>query len=124
MAPEHPHYLPSNSPKMSLLFPLLATHVIRLRPALDEVGCSLVDAGSAGGVTQELAEASSRELVLVEEVNKEDTAMIVVEVVVVPEGDGLDGRIMTSLKEIVTHPLISRQIGRCWKRLISTVWLS
>jgi hypothetical protein len=115
MAPEHPHCLLSNLQKMSRLSPLLATYVIQLRPVLEEVECSLVDVDSVGGAAmREVAGASSKESVLVEEVSKEDTAMTAVEVVVVvPGDDGLDGRIMTNLKEIVTLPLILRQTGRC-----------
>jgi hypothetical protein len=93
---------------------------------LEEVECSLADVGSAADAAmREVAEASSKESVLDEEASRGDTVMIAVEVVVlVPEDDGLDGRIMTNLKEIAMRPLISRQTGRCWKRSISTVWLN
>jgi hypothetical protein len=60
-----------------------------------------------------------------EVVNKVTTTIMIGEAVVarVVEGD-LAGRIMTSHNETVMRLSTSSLTGRCWRRLISTVWLS
>ena len=73
-------------------------------------------------VTPEVDADSSKELV--DEVDNKDMAtnMTVGEVVeVLGADDDLAGRIMTSRNATVMHPSTSSLIGRCWKKLISTV---
>ena len=59
-----------------------------------------------------------------EVVNSITTMMRVEAVVVRVVGDDLAGRITTSRSATVMLQSISSLIGRCWRRLISTVWLS
>jgi hypothetical protein len=72
----------------------------------------------------EVAEDNSRELE--DEVASKATTTIMIEedeAVRVVDGD-LAGRIMTSRNETAMRLLTSSLTGRCWRRLISIVWLS
>jgi hypothetical protein len=127
MEPELLRFLLCNWQKTSLHFPLSATPVILQRLASDEVESSQEGGVSVADVaTQEEAEVNSKELVKAEEVNRVATINMTLEVVaeVLVEDDDLDGRITTSHNEIVMHLSILNRIGKCWRRLISTVWLS
>jgi hypothetical protein len=84
-----------------------------------------VDEVSAGGEgIPEVAVDSSRELV--EEVaNKVTTTTTTVEDEEVLVGaEDLVGKIMTSHSETAMRLSISNPTGKCWRRLISIVWLS
>lgn len=122
---ELPHYSQFNSLRMNLPSLLLATLVILLRPALDVEEPSLEDADSV--VEEEMpgaAEANSNELEDVVD-NKVTAATIpVVEEVVRAVGESSAGKIMTSHKETAMHLSTLSQTGKCWRRLILTVWLS
>ena len=59
-----------------------------------------------------------------EAVNSITTMMRGEAVVVRVVGDDLAGRITTSRNETVMRLSTSSLTGRCWRRLISTVWLS
>jgi len=72
----------------------------------------------------EAAEDNSRESADVV-VSKDIITMIAEEAVVVREvAEDLAGRTTTSHNEIAMRLLTSSLTGRCWRRLISTVWLS
>lgn len=119
------HYLQSNSPRTNLPSLLLATLAILPRPALDVEEPLPEDVGNV--VEEEIpgvAEVNSNELE--DEVdNKVTTVTIPVVDEVVHEVEGnLAGKIMTSHKETVMLLLTLSLTGRCWRRLISTVWLS
>jgi hypothetical protein len=111
--------------KMNLLSLLSAILVIRRRRGLVVVepllegGVNVVD-----GRIPEAGEDNSRELE--DEVANKVTTTIMTgegEVVLVVGGD-LAGKITTSPNEIAMRLLTSSRTGRCWRRLISIVWLS
>jgi hypothetical protein len=84
-----------------------------------EGGVNVVD-----GQIPEADEDNSRELED-EVANKAITTIMIGEDVAVRVVDGdLAGRITTSPNEIAMRLLTSSRTGRCWRRLISTVWLS
>jgi hypothetical protein len=101
MALDHLPYFLSSLLKMNPHSPSSAISVIILRHGLEEVGPTLVDEDNGADVaTLEVTVASFKELALDEEVSRDIVMIAVVAVVVVPEAAALDGRIMTSLKEI------------------------
>jgi hypothetical protein len=99
--------------------------VIHRRLDLDAGEPSLEDGDNAvDEPTQEVDEDNSKEWED-EVANKDTTSMITgedEEVLVV--ADGSDGRTTTSRNATAMHQLISSPTGRCWRRSISTVWLS
>jgi hypothetical protein len=111
--------------KMNLLSPSSAILAIQQRHDLAGAEPLLEDGVSVVG--EQIPEAdgdNSRELED-EVVNKVTTTITTGEAVAVRvvEGD-LVGRITTSRNETVTRLSTSSLTGRCWRRLISTVWLS
>jgi hypothetical protein len=111
--------------KMNLLSLLSAILAIQQRHDLAEVEPLREDGVNVVG--EQIPEAdgdNSRELED-EVVNKVTTIIMIGEAVVarVVEGD-LAGRIMTSHNETVMRLSTSSLTGRCWRRLISTVWLN
>lgn len=78
----------------------------------------------ADAETPEVDEDSSRELE--DEVASKDTTTTMPEedVEVRAVDGGLAGRTTTSLSATVMRLSTSSRTGRCWKRLISTAWLS
>ena len=84
--------------------------------------------GAGDNVAEELireaAEGNFKELVD-EVVSKVITNMTTGEAVVVREEvDVLAGKITINRNETAMHLLISSLIGRCWRKSISTAWLS
>jgi hypothetical protein len=125
MAPEHLLSSLCKWLKTNHRFPLSATRAIPRRhdsageEPLREAGVNAVDEQ-----IPEAAEDNSRELE--DEVASRATTIIMIgedEVVRGVDGD-LAGRITTSPNETAMRLLTSSLTGRCWKRLISTAWLS
>ena len=123
-APEHPLFSLSSSLKMRALSPLSAILAIQRR--LDSVVAepSLVDEDSAVGQIPEVDEDSSSALED-EEVNRATTLTVTAEAVAVLEADDDSvGRTTTSRSATAMPLSISSLTGRCWRKLISTAWLS
>ncbi len=102
-----------------------ATPATRRRRALDGAELSLeVGANEVGAETREADEVNSKESE--DEVASKDTITTIAEEVVVVRGveDDLAGKTMTSHNEIAMRLSTSSLTGRCWRRLISTVWRS
>jgi len=111
--------------KMNLLSLLSA--ILAIQQKHDLAGVEPLRGDGVNVVGEQIPEAdgdNSRELED-EVVNKVTTTIMIGEAVVarVVEGD-LAGRIMTSHNETVMRLSTSSLTGRCWRRLISTVWLS
>lgn len=124
MVPEHPLSSLCRWLKMNHPFPLSAIHAIPLR--LDSVGeePSPEDGVNVDERIPEAAEDNSRESE--DEVASKATTTIMIggdEAARAVDGD-LAGRITTSRNETVMRLLTSSLTGRCWRKLILTVWLS
>ncbi len=125
MGREHPLSSLFRWLKMNPPFPLSAIRAIPLR--LDSVGGGPSPEDGGNVVDEQIPEAAednSRELE--DEVASKATTTIMIEgdeAVRVVDGD-LAGRITTSRNETAMRLLTSSLTGRCWRRLISTVWLS
>lgn len=125
MAPVHLLSLPfHNLLKMSPPSPLSAIPATRRRrdsgvvqPSLED-GVNVVDVpirGAAGGNFKELEDEAVSSIITM--MRGEAVVVRVVE-------DDLAGKITTSRSATVMLPSISSLTGRCWRRLISTAWLS
>ena len=125
MVPEHPLSSLCRWLKMNPPFPLSAIRAIPLR--LDSVGEEPSPEDGVNVVDEripEAAEDNSRESE--DEVANKATTTIMIggdEAARVVDGD-LAGRITTSRNETAMRLLTSSLTGRCWRRLILTVWLS
>jgi hypothetical protein len=120
--PERRRSLPFSSPRMSRLSPLSATLAIQQRLDLVVAVSSPVDVDSAEAVAmpEEAGPASNESVKAVEDKHTTTTTAVGAVVVLVVEGD-LDGRITTSHSATVMLLSTLSLIGRCWRRLISTV---
>lgn len=127
-------YFHTSTPRTKLLSPLLITSV---PPASQEVlsAVAVVQSSEAVAVVVRLA----RRAAVVERNNRPQGVVVMVPVGVVGvvmkaalmpgevvgvEGGDLAGRITTSRSVTVMLRSISSQIGRCSRKLISTVWRS
>ena len=125
MALEHPLFSLCRWLKMNPPFPLSATRAIP--PRHDSAGEEPLPEDEANVVDEQIpgaAEDSSRELED-EVASKVTTTRMIAEdeEARVVDGD-LAGRITTSRNETAMRLLTSSLTGRCWRRLILTVWLS
>jgi hypothetical protein len=121
---EHLLSSPFNSLRMSPLSPLSVIPATRPKPGSDVV--ELLREGGGNVVDEAMPEAdevNSKELADEEVSNTATTMTEEGEVVRVAEED-LVGRTTTNLNEIAMRLLTSSLTGKCWRRSISTVWLS
>jgi hypothetical protein len=105
----------------------LLSAILAIRQRHDLAGVEPSPEGVVNAVAGEIPEVDEDNFKeLEDEVANKVTTTIMIgedEVVRVVEGD-LAGRITTSRNEIEMRLLTSNLTGRCWRRLISIVWLS